>query len=82
MLNAMITEIATKTTINTLIRRTFFFSSIFFMQVEPRKSMVSVELEVRTREERVDIEAERTRTITTPRSASERVESICGIMIS
>ena len=44
--------------------------------------MVSVELEVRTREERVDIEAERTRTITTPRSASERVESICGIMIS
>ena len=47
-----------------------------------KKSSVSVELEVSTREDRVDMEADSTRTITMPIRMSDREESIKGMMLS
>ena len=46
------------------------------------KSMVRVELEVITRDERVDIEAERTSITTSPISAGLKFLSIAGIIAS
>ena len=46
------------------------------------KSRVKVELEVITREERVDIDAESTSTTTTPMSTGESPESMVGMMAS
>ena len=66
---ARITEKARKTIIRTRIINTCFLSSISFLK-GLIISIVIVELEVRTREESVDIEAESTSTIRTPKRIS------------
>ena len=57
---------------------TCFFSSIFLTMLSLRKSSVRVEEEASTREDRVDIEADRTRITITPSRKGERVSSIVG----
>lgn len=79
---AIAAEMITKTTINSRIISIFFFSSIFFFDNGSIKSRVMVEPLVKTSDERVDIEAERTSTITIPITIGERVESIAGITAS
>ena len=58
------------------------FSLISCHQVFFRKSRVIVELEVRTSEDSVDMEADRTRTMTMPMRMSGSVESIDGMIAS
>ena len=58
-------EITMNTTISTRMTNSCFFSSIFLMTRPFSRSSVTVEEEVRTREDSVDMEAERTRMITT-----------------
>ena len=60
-------EIIMKTTTNTRIRESCFLSLIFFTMLPFTKSRVSVELEVSTREESVDIDAESNKIIITSR---------------
>jgi hypothetical protein len=72
---AITTEIATNTTIRHLMIKSCFFSSMSFTTWPLRRSRVRVELLVRTSEERVDMEAERTRTTTTAIRKSGRPES-------
>ena len=60
----------------------FFLSSFALGLICSMRSSVTVELDVRTREDRVDIEAERTRTITTPTRIVGRLSSIVGMMES
>ena len=64
------------TAMKNLIVRTCFFSSIFFANRSFMKSSVKVELDVRTSDERVDIDADRTSTTVTPIRMSGRNESI------
>ena len=59
-----------------------FFSLMFLASFPLMKSSVSVELEVRTREERVDMEAERTRITTMAIRKVERPESMVGMTAS
>ena len=79
---AITTEITIKKTIKTRIIRRVFFSSSFLQTVSFNTSRVRVELEVKTSEERVDIDAERTKTTTIPIKISGRVASICGTIES
>ena len=58
------------------------FSCISFLRSGSIRLSVSVEEEVRTREESVDIEAERTRMSTMAISISGSFESIEGMMLS
>ncbi len=76
------TDTRIKTAIRTRMMPSCFLSSISGMTVSLRRSRVSVELEVSTREDRVDMEAESTRTMTIPIRRSGRVESIWGMMLS
>lgn len=55
---------------------------MFLIKLSFRKSIVSVELEAITRDESVDIEAERTRSTTSPIRTSGRYEIIVGIIAS
>ena len=71
-----------KITINTRIMKSCFFSSISFITWPLSKSRVKVELDARTSDERVDIEADNTRMTTTPINMSGRFESITGITAS
>ena len=80
--SAITTETTIKNTIKTCIVTICFFSLIFFIILSFKRSSVSVELDVSTREERVDIDAESTSTTTTPISRSGSMESICGIILS
>ena len=59
-----------------------FFSLIFFITVSFRKSSVRVELDVRTREDRVDMDADSTRITTMPTRMSGSPDSIKGMMLS
>ena len=77
----MTAEMMMKTRMNALIIIRVFFSSFFFV-IGTMKSSVSVELDVRTSDERVDIEAERTRISVIPMMIGERFESIVGIISS
>ena len=61
---------------------TCFFSGISFFDAGRITSSVSVELEVKTSEERVDIDAESTSTMTTAIITEGSVESIEGTMVS
>ena len=79
---ARITETAIKNTIRIRISKSCFFSLKFFAIFPLIKSSVNVELDVSTREDSVDIDAESTRITTIPISTSGRVESIAGIMAS
>lgn len=69
----------TRTKARIIIRVLFSF---FFFESGTMKSSVSVELEVRTSDESVDIEAERTRISVIPMMSGERFESIVGIISS
>ena len=81
-LKAITTEMITKTATSTLITIICCFSDMFFQTVTFNTSSVSVELEVRTSEESVDMEAERTRTTVMPIRMSGSVSSICGTIVS
>ena len=59
-----------------------FFSLIFFMILSFNRSSVIVELDVSTRDESVDIDAESTRTTTIPIRISGSFESMEGIILS
>ena len=58
------------------------FSSIFFTTWPLSRSRVTVEEEVSTREDRVDMEAESTRMMTMAMRMSGRLESMAGITAS
>ncbi len=76
---AIPTEIIRKTAMNILIITTCFFS-VIFLQNGLIRSIVRVDDEVKTKLERVDIEADKTSTITTPIRMSGIVDIICGTM--
>ena len=67
---------------NMRMQSTCFFSVIFLANKGLIKSRVNVELDVSTRLERVDMDAESTRTITIPIRISGSDESIVGMIIS
>ena len=64
------------------MQSTCFFCVMSLTIVPRMKSMVSVELDVITREESVDIDAERTRITVRAISPGPRLESIAGIIAS
>ena len=78
-ISAMMTEIRMKSTISQRMIRSCFFSSSFLKTCPRIRSSVMVELEVRTSEDRVDMEAESTRMTTTPIRMSGSPESIVGM---
>ena len=78
----MTTERMMKKATRARMTTSWVFSVISFTTVSLRKSRVRVELEVRTSEESVDMEADSTRTMTIPIRRSGRVESIWGTMES
>ena len=80
--SAMTTEITTKTTSKTRIHASASESSILLRNTGLMKSSVSVELEVRTSEESVDIEAESTMITMMPIKMSGSPESIVGMIES
>ncbi len=75
---ASTTEMAINTTIRHRMMNTCCFSSIFFTTWPLSRSRVRVELEVSTRELRVDMEADSTRMTTTASRISGRPESMAG----
>ena len=79
---AITTEITTKNTSKIRMHSSCFLSSIFFTRFPLIRSSVSVELEVSTREDKVDMEADSTSTITIPIRISGRDCNIVGIMAS
>ena len=80
---AIAADTAMKNTIKTLIMSIFFLSVISFFTICPlMRSSVRVELEVRTRDESVDMDAERTRITTIPIRISGSPESIVGMTAS
>ena len=72
-------EMAMNTAIRQRMMNTCFFSSISLIMCPLSRSRVMVELEVSTRELRVDMEADSTRITTRPISSGERFSSIAGI---
>ena len=81
-MTAMTADNAINTTSMIRIVRTCFFSDIFGAIDALIKSIVSVELEVRTNEDKVDIEADNTRITTNPINTSGRFSSRCGMIAS
>ena len=81
-MSATTTDTTMKNTKNTLITTTCFLSSISLMKLSFIRSRVRVELEVKTSEARVDIDAESTSMITIPIKRSGRVASMLGMMPS
>ena len=81
-IRAMTTEMAIKTTIRPRMMRSCPFSSIFRWEWSRIRSRVMVELEVRTSEDSVDIDAERTRITTIPIRRSGSPDSMAGMMES
>ena len=79
---AITAETITKNTMKIRMTRTFFFSVNSFFEAGAITSSVSVELEVRTSEESVDIEAARTSTITMAITRSGSSRSMAGMMES
>ena len=70
------------TTMRIRMIRSCFFSSIFLMTRPLSRSSVMVEEEVSTREDRVDIEAESTRMMTTAIRKGDRLFSMVGMTLS
>ena len=70
------------TTIRQRIMLNCFLSLIDLMILPLKKSRVSVDAEAITSEERVDMDAANTRTITTPIMTSENHERMVGIIES
>ena len=79
---AITAETRIKNTISNLINVTCFFSVISFLHAGFITSKVNVELDVSTSEERVDIDADNTSTITTAITIEGNVESMVGIIVS
>ena len=79
---ASTTEMAMNTTMRHRITRTCFFWLMPFTRWSRIRSRVRVELEVSTREDRVDMEADSTRITTTAISRSGRPDSMVGITAS
>ena len=73
---------AINTTIRTLMQSTFALSDIFFTTAPSIKSSVKVELDARTRDESVDMDAESTSIITIPISTSLSEPNISGTTAS
>ena len=71
-----------KNTINTLITNTCFFSDISFLDAGLITSSVNVELDVSTSDERVDIDADNTSTMTTAMTSAGSVDNMVGTMVS
>ena len=83
LLNAISTEISRNPPISTRMMVTSFLSVMDFFIAGLIMSIVKVELEVNTREDRVDMDAESTRTTTRPISRSgSAVYSTAGIITS
>ena len=76
---ASTTEMAINTTMRQRMTKTWRFWSMSFQTWSFSRSRVSVELEVSTREDRVDMEADSTRTTTTASRTSGRPDSIVGM---
>ena len=72
-------EIAINTTTSKRIQNTCFLSLIFFANNSLIKSMVSVELDAITKEDKVDMEADNTSITTSAISIGDNPESIVGI---
>ena len=79
-ISAKITEIRINTTISKRIMSSCFFSLSFFTIVPFMKSSVKVELDAKTKEDKVDIDADSTSTTTTAISNGDRSDSMAGIM--
>ena len=79
---AMTADTATNMTSMTLMISICFFSSILGAMTGFIKSIVSVELDVRTRDESVDIDAESTSMTTSPIRAAGSFSSRCGMIAS
>ena len=75
-------EITMNTTISIRMISSCFFSSISLTTRPLSRSSVTVEDDVSTREDSVDMEAERTRMITTAIRKGERLFSMVGITLS
>ena len=70
------------TTIKIRIYKTCSFSLMFLIKVSFKKSMVNVELDAMTKDDKVDIEAERTRMTTRAINAGLNSDNIVGMMES
>ena len=81
-ISASTEDIAIKTTTSRRIQSTCFLSLIFWKKISFKKSMVRVELEAITREDKVDMEADSTRITTREISRGESPESMAGMMES
>ena len=79
---AITTEIAIKIMMKKRMQNSCFFSFISFMTVVFKKSKVKVELEAKTKLDKVDIEADKTKTMTTAIKISGRSWSMAGMMLS
>ena len=79
---AMTADTATNMTSMILMISICFFSSILGAMTGFIKSIVSVELDVRTRDESVDIDAESTSMTTRPIRAAGSFSSRCGMIAS
>ena len=80
--NASAADTMMNTTMRTRIQPSLLCSLIFFTTLPCRRSSVSVEDEVRTSEDSVDMLADSTSTITMPIRISGKVDSIVGMMES
>ena len=80
--SARMAEMAMNTTMRTRMQSTWLLSLIFFTTVPRMKSIVSVEDDVITSDERVLIEADSTSTTTRAMSMGESPSSIFGIIAS
>ena len=81
-ISAITAEIAIKTTISRRMQKSCFFSFMFFATVSFRKSIVRVELEAITSEDRVDMDADNTKITTRAMSSGERFDNMVGMMAS
>ena len=79
---AITTLITMKNTSIILMQSNCFFSSISFMILSFIRSRVNVELDVSTKDDNVDIEADKTRTTTIPTKISGSVASMLGMIAS
>ena len=82
LITAITADTAMKNTINNLMINTCCFSFKPFLNAGLITSSVKVELDVKTSDESVDIEAERTNTITIAITMSGKVASIAGTIVS
>ena len=74
--SAITTDTTMKNTISTCMVTTCFFSLMSFITRSLSRSSVMVELDVSTREDRVDMDADSTSTTTIPIRISGSVDSI------